>query len=179
MKALILATGMALVFLMATTALFQCWTVKRRAAAMTGLYLLSLPPFVAAFFLIPPNLGFLPDLFVENSLSVDLAFGLLLWTAAFFGGILQLYNLADRGFSLRIVMDIDNSETGSMSADQIFASYSAGKGIGWMYQKRLDDLVTHRLARIENGWIGNRRKGRRMALVFRRLRCFLRMDPQE
>ena len=30
--------------------------------------------------------------------------------------------------------------------DDVLAGYSAGRGIGWMYQKRLDDLVGHRLA---------------------------------
>ena len=99
-----------------------------------------------------------------------------MWTAAFFGGILQLYNLADRGFSLRIVMDIDSSKRRALTLDEILRAYGAGRGIDWMYQKRLDDLVRHRLACIENHSVRNRPRGHRLAVAFGWLRRFLMMD---
>jgi hypothetical protein len=165
------------IYLAVMTLLFRCCRIRARAAAMTRLYVVTLPGFVALHLLTPADLGFLPEDLTEPLPSVDLGFALLLWTAAFFGGILQLYNLADRGFSLRIIMDIEGGEGGSMSLDDVLAGYSAGRGISWMYQKRLDDLVQHRLARIEGGWIRNRRKGRRLAHLFGWLRCFLRLTP--
>jgi hypothetical protein len=176
MKGLLLATGTALAYLALITLVFRCWRIERRAAAMTRLFLVSLPCFLAVYHFTPVDLGFLPASVVEPAAWVDLGFGLLLWTAAFLGGILQLYNLADRGFSLRIVMDIQSSQDRALSLDEVLSGYSAGRGIGWMYQKRLDDLVKHQLARVENGWISNRSKGHRLARVFGWLRRFLQMD---
>src|SRR5690242_417782 len=106
MKGLLLATGMAAAYMGAITVLFLCCRVRHRAAAMTRVYLATLPVFVALHRLTPADLGFLPAQLTEPRAVIDLAFGILLWTAAFFGGILQLYNLADRGFSLRIIMDV-------------------------------------------------------------------------
>jgi hypothetical protein len=177
MKGLVLAIGMSAAYLVVLTLIFRCWRIQARAAVMTCLYLLTLPVFLVLHLLTPADLGFLPGSLTEPHPLVDLVFGLLLWTAAFFGGILQLYNLADRGFSLRIIMDIERGKDGAMSVDDVLAAYSDGRGIGWMYQKRLDDLVRHRLARIEGGWISNRRKGRRLALLFGWLRRFLQLDP--
>jgi hypothetical protein len=175
MKGLVLATGTAAVYLGLITLVFRCWRVRARAAVMTRLFLLTLPGFLALHLLTPADLGFLPAGLTEPRPWVDLGFGLLLWAAAFFGGILQLYNLADRGFSLRILIDVQSGEGGAMSVDEVLAAYSDGRGIGWMYQKRLDDLVRQRLARVEGGWISNRRKGRRLARVFGGLRQFLRL----
>jgi hypothetical protein len=176
MKGLILAAGMGILYLLVMTLLFRCWRIQARAAAMTLLFLLTLPGFLLLHLLTPTDLGFFPGGLTEPHPLVDLGFGLLLWTAAFFGGILQLYNLADRGFSLRIIMDIEQGNGGAMSVEEVLAAYSEGRGIGWMYQKRLDDLVRHRLARIDQGCISTRRKGRRLARLFGWLRGFLQLD---
>src|SRR5262245_40641174 len=178
MKALILASGMTLFYFLLVTLLFRFWQIRARAAAMTRLFLATLPAFIALHLLTPPDLGFLSPTLVEPQAVVDLAFALLLWGAAFFGGVLQLYNLADRGFSLRIVMDIERGKEGSMSLEEVLAGYSAGRGIDWMYQKRLDGLVEHGLADIEDGIVRNREKGRRLALLFGWLRQFLRLAPR-
>lgn len=176
MKAIVLTTGMALVYLVAITALFRCRAIERRARAMTIFFVYTVPLYVAAHQFTPADLWILPEIAVEPRPWVDLSFGILLWSAAFLGGILQLYNLADRGFSLRIVMDIQRSQGGSMSVDEIYTAYSGGRGIGWMYQKRLDDLVHHKLASIDDGHVRNLPSGQRLALAFGWLRRFLRMD---
>ncbi|OAI39518.1 hypothetical protein AYO40_05650 [Planctomycetaceae bacterium SCGC AG-212-D15] len=178
MKGVVLATGMTLLFMVVMTAIFRRWRIERRAVAMSRLYLASLPVFLGAYLVTPADLGFLPGYLTETRAVLDLGFGLLLWTAAFFGGILQLYNLADRGFSLRIVMDIESSKNRALSLDEVLRGYSAGRGIAWMYQKRLDNLVSQRLSRVENGWICNQARGQRLALVFAWLRMFLRMDSK-
>src|SRR5262245_18050261 len=58
---------------------------------------------VAAHSLLPDDLGFLPAWMVSPLWWVDLGFCVFLFAAGFFGGVMQLYNLADRGFSLRIL----------------------------------------------------------------------------
>lgn len=176
MKSFLLAAAMAFIYVATITALFRCRNIERRARAMTVLFLLSLPVYLVAHRITPADLGFLPEVLTEPLAWMDLAFGMMLWTAAFSGGILQLYNLADRGFSLRIVMDIQNSAKGAMSLEEIYSTYSGGRGIGWMYQKRLDDLVHQRLASIDDGRVCNRSKGQRVALVFGWLRHFLKME---
>ena len=90
-------------------------------------------------------------------------FCLGLWFAGFFGGNLQLYNLTERGMSLRMLIDVAQSGERGMTAQEIMRDYSAGQGIAWMYQKRLDVLLAGRLIRIEDGAIVNERRGRHVA----------------
>src|SRR5207245_2863608 len=72
-------------------------TVKRRLRPRRAVGLGSAPVFVAVHLWAPPGLGVLPVALAESARALDLAFGLLLFPAGFFGGILQVYNLADRG----------------------------------------------------------------------------------
>jgi hypothetical protein len=97
-------------------------------------------------------------------------FCLGLWFAGFFGGIIHLYNLTERGMSLRMLIDI--AEAGEYGLDQagMMSAYSRGQGITWMYNKRLDDLLEQRLVWIEDGMLINRPRGRSLAATFGRLR---------
>jgi hypothetical protein len=98
-----------------------------------------------------PDLGFLPSEMVMPIAWVDIAFAVFLYGVGFFGGLLQLYNLADRGFSLRIPIDILEAPSQGMRLDDVLQGYSWGRGIGWMYAKRLEDMQTAGLAEVEGG----------------------------
>ena len=176
MKAIVLAALMATMYFAAMTAAFlfaRPETLKARL--MVLLFGGTLPLGVALHYLTPFDLGFLPATWCESDTLLDLMFFLFIYCATFFGFILQLYNLADRGFSLRIVMDIDQAPDSSMTVDQVMTSYSAGRGIGWMYQKRIDDLARLELISINGSIAAATPPGERLARRFLKLRRFLRI----
>ena len=176
MKAIVLAAVMAIFYFVAiTTAFLLASPDIRKARLMVLLFGSSLPLAAALHYLTPADLGFLPASWCESDRLMDLAFFLFIYSATFFGFILQLYNLADRGFSLRIVIDIDQSLERYMTIDQVMTSYSAGRGIGWMYQKRIDDLAKLELIRVNGGIAAITPSGQRVASRFFRLRRFLRI----
>jgi hypothetical protein len=179
LKSLILAILFTLAYTTVITALVRTGSIHSRAAMMTKAFLLSVPLFVWAHLATPGSLGFLPEVFIEPWYWTDLAFGLMLYGAGFFGGVLQLYNLADRGLSLRILIDIDESAGGTLDAHGVAERYSAGKGIGWMYQKRIDDMVETGLLSINGKNAVLTDRGRRLAMIFVMLRGFLRMEGEE
>jgi hypothetical protein len=178
-KAVFLAAAMTIAYLLALTVGFRLLPAETlRARFMVRLFLLTLPASVAIHYVTPDNLGFLPVHWYETGYGVDLWFFLFLYSACFFGGLLQLYNLADRGFSLRIVIDIDNSPTGYMTVDEVVDSYSSGRGIEWMYQKRIDDLARLNLIAVDKGMVSPTLSGSRMASRFSWLRRFLKVAAQ-
>lgn len=176
MKGLLLAVVMSVVCVAIVTLGFRMRDIQRRAAFMVHIFLATLPLFVVIHVASPSDLGILPVGLSDASPRLDLAFGLLVYLAGFFGGILQLYNLADRGFSLRMLIDIDESPRGALSAGDVARAYGGGRGIGWMYQKRLDGLLEHGLIRVEGGTVETSPRGRRVARVLGRLMSFLRLD---
>ncbi len=174
-KALFVAISFAVAYLILFTLLLRCFTIRRRAKVMTILFMASVPLFAAVFILTPSDLGFLPAWLLEPIFLVDLIFGLFLYTAAYAGGILQLYNLADRGFSLRIVLDVVRSPAG-LTLDEIALAYSDGQGLRWMYAKRVADLVGARLCVLDQNNLKNLPRGTRLARLFRTLRNFFHHD---
>jgi hypothetical protein len=172
MKALLLGGLGTLAYLAAATLLLRRVS-GRRAAALVRLFLATVPGFAAVCLLTPPDLGFLPQSVTEPVPWIDLGLGLFLYAAGFFGGSLQLYNLAERGFSLRILIDVFESASGGMTEEALYRGYSGGRGIPWMYQKRLDDLREQGLMEGEGGWVSATPRGRRAAAIFRRLRAFV------
>lgn len=123
------------------------------------------------FFLTLPVV-FILNITTHSNLNVwiDFAFSFFLYIAGFFGGVLQLYNLADRGFSLRILIDIYEHPFGKMSVDDIMTGYSGGQGIDWMYSKRIRGMVSLGLVEIQDGLIVNTDKGKKISRIFYRLR---------
>ena len=57
----------------------------------------------------------------------------------------QAFSLTVRGFSLRVVVDI--FERGPLNEDQVITGYSGGRGLDWMYEKRLAALESLHLIR--------------------------------
>lgn len=174
MKAILVALLAGMVLFAIVTLVLRLSPTKRRARAMLVAFLAVLPFLVLVHLVTPPDLGFLPARLVTPIAPVDLAFAVFLYGVGFFGGILQLYNLADRGFSLRILVDILESRHGTMDVDGIMAGYSAGRGIVWMYDKRVQGMVSTGLVCIEGDRLILTDKGRRAADVFRRLRDLAR-----
>jgi hypothetical protein len=175
MKGLLLAAAGSLSCVLTVTVLFRAATASRCATAMLYVFLATVPLYIAAYALTPADLGWLPERLVEQRAFVSGAFGLFVHAALFFGGWLQVYNLAERGFSLRILIDIDESPGGALSADEEETRYGSGRGMRWMFDKRLEGLVSSGLVIQRAGRLVTTDKGARVARLFGGLRAFLRI----
>jgi hypothetical protein len=175
MKAVVLVVAMSFVYLLSISVAFHfARTNIRNAAFLTRLFFLSIPFAVTAYWATPADLWFLPASLAEPA-WIEFLFFLFVYGSTFFGGILQVYALADRGFSLRISVDIDKAG-GCMSIPEVIGAYSEGKGTDWMYQKRLDNLTELRLIETHGDRILVTAAGKRIAAPMAGLRAFLRVD---
>jgi hypothetical protein len=177
MKAILLAALAELLLFACISALLRFGVTSRRARSMLIAFLSVLPLLLVAHLVTPPDLGFLPAALAMPIVWIDIAFALFLYSVGFFGGILQLYNLADRGFSLRILIDILEAPSQEMRLDDVMQGYSAGRGIAWMYAKRLEDLQSAGLAKVEGESLVLTPKGQRVAKLFTWLQEFARVAP--
>ena len=100
MKGLLLAAASSLLCVAAVTVVFCIVDVRRRAAAMLRIFLATIPLYVAAYALTPADLWLLPERLVEPRSFLCGVFGLFVHAALFFGGWLQVYNLAFLGYNL-------------------------------------------------------------------------------
>lgn len=178
MKAILVAALAELLLFVGVSAGLRRGTTERRAGLMVSGFAAMLPVLLAIHVLTPPDLGFLSAEMVMPIAWIDMAFTVFLYSAGFFGGVLQLYNLADRGFSLRILIDILETPSQTMSLDDVMERYSAGRGIAWMYAKRLRDMESARLARVEGYCLVLTPKGLRVARLFTWLHEFARVPPR-
>jgi hypothetical protein len=178
MKAIFVATLAELLLLACVSGGLRSGITEQRAKLMLAAFISVLPALVALHLLTPPDLGFLAPKLVMPIAWFDLAFALFLYGVGFFGGVLQLYNLADRGFSLRIMIDILEARSQAMTLDQVMTGYSAGRGIAWMYAKRLADMQSAGLAKRDGECLVLTPKGRRVATLFTRLQEFARVTPR-
>ena len=175
MKSILLAAAATVAMAVAVTVTFRAFPGPRRAAAMMRVFLGGLPVLVAAWAVTPDDLGFLPRPLLAEPRWFDLAACLFFYAAAFGGGVLQLYNLADRGLSLRILADLAESSAAALTLDELVAQYGGGRGLVSMYDKRLDGLIEHRLVVVEGGHVGLTGRGRFCAGPLSGLRRFLRL----
>ena len=179
MKALLLALGCSLLYAAAATALLRLHQTRYRAAAMLRLFWATVPVYLAAYAATPADLGFLPPLLVEPRYVPACAFGLFVHAALFFGGWWQVYNLADRGCALHIILAIAESPERALSAPEIEARYGAGRGLHWMPDKRIEDIRDTGLATLRAGRLRPTPKGARVARLFGLLRAVLQLGPTE
>jgi hypothetical protein len=170
MKAILLSAATGLMLFILCTACLRYCRPHNRVRVLGGLFLALLPLLALAHIATPPDLGFLSRDSLVSIPGLDLVFATALYATGFFGGILQLYNLADRGLSLRVLIDILENSSGKMSADEIMRSYGSGKGIIWMYDKRIGDMLSSGLVREADGNLVLTRRGIMLARVYSALR---------
>src|SRR5215470_10690926 len=177
MKAICLATAMTIVLLLSVTIAFRFAPRKRRVRQSAILYLACTVALAGAWLATPADLGFLPPWLLADPPGFDLLLALFFFAAAFFGGVLQLYNLADRGFSLRILIDALEQPSRTVTAEQLVAGYGGGQGVEWMYDKRVHGLLEEDLVRRTDGSFVLTARGAAAADMFIHVRRFLRLDP--
>jgi hypothetical protein len=177
MKAVVVSVTMTIGLLVAVTVTSR---VRRTSARqMMTVFFCCLIISVLVWLQTPSDLGFLPESSLINPTGLDLLLMLFFFTAAFFGGVLQLYNLADRGFSLRILIDIEEAGISGVDAEWAMTNYSNGQGLTWMYRKRIDGLLKANLVRPEKGMLVLTSKGRRAADALSAARCFLHLEQTQ
>lgn len=170
MKAILLASGSGLLLFALVTICLRYVKTNNRVRIMGILFVAVLPLLVCVHLITPSDLGFLG---AEARLLIpglDLSFALFLYLAGFFGGILQLYNLADRGFSLRMLIDILQEPSGVMTVDDMMTGYGGGHGIIWMYDKRIRDMIYNGLVTEFGNKLVLTGRGLRLARTYRILR---------
>jgi hypothetical protein len=81
-------------------------------------------------------------------------------------GYIEFWSLVERSFSLRIL--IDTSARGSgLTRDEIAKHYSEGRGLDWMMEKRIKDLLGSGMLEAAGRTATLSRRGRVVARVFR------------
>lgn len=170
MKGIVLAPLVSLLYAVAVLVIFRLCRPENRVGVMFKLYVATLPLLGVLLAAAPPDLGFLPPVLTESNEWLDGGYSLFIYSASVLGGWLQLYNLADRGLSLRILIDARERPDGSVNVDYIRKSYGAGKGMDWMYEKRLLGLLRLGLMRIEASDLALTERGLRNARLVRLLR---------
>jgi hypothetical protein len=177
MKAICLASAMTVVLLALVTFCFQLSPSAHRARQMLFVYLFCLAVLVTLWFATPDDLGFLGRSLLAEPAWLDFAAALFFFSAAFFGGALQLYNLCDRGFSLRILVDMLEAPADAVDIDYLTANYSSGRGLVWMYRKRIDDILAARFIDQVNKQIVLTAKGEMFADLFINADRVLGLEP--
>jgi len=177
MKAAILATAATIVLLVLVTLALRLHLMPRRARQMTLIYVACLIGVASAWFVTSADLGFLAQSLLIEPPWLDLSLMLFFFSAAFFGGVLQLYNLADRGLSLRILIDFAEADSRIIDTDWLIANYGNGKGLAWMYGKRIAGMLETNLVERKAEMIELTSKGVRAAAVLSAVRRFLRLEP--
>jgi hypothetical protein len=171
MKAILLSSAMTAVLFFVATVALRYFRSAQRVRQLTLCYLACLLALAFVWEHTPDELGFLSADLVAEPRWVDFAAMVFYFSAAFFGGILQLYNLADRGFSLRILVDFMEAPEPADPA-QVAARYSRGRGLGWMYRKRIDGLLAGGFISISAEDVALTPKGAATAAFFARARRF-------
>jgi hypothetical protein len=177
MKAILLAAASGLVLILIATALFRSLYIARRARALLLVFLACLALLITLHLLTPDDLGLLPTALLAPR-WVDLLFSNFLLTAGFLGGVLQIYNLADRGLSLRMLIDILQSPSGKANAAEVATIYGSGQGVDWMYEKRLQGLSASGLISDDGTTLELTRKGARVADLFVALHRYCRLTGE-
>jgi hypothetical protein len=178
MKAVILATVMTVILLVLVTLALRHHPTPRRARQMMLIYGVCLIGAATLWFATSDDLGFLAQSLLIEPPWLDLSLMLFFFSAAFFGGVLQLYNLADRGLSLRILIDFAEADPRIIDTNWLIAHYGGGKGLTWMYGKRITGMLETNLVERKAGMIALTAKGARTAAVLFLVRRFLRLEPR-
>jgi hypothetical protein len=170
LKGLVLAViGFAL-FLVVHVLLFRLRVPARRFMAMVrtmfalGLLLILLHR------LTPPDLGFLPAAYTQAGWAVDLLNGLLVYGFLFIG-YCMFYFLVDRGFSGRMMIEIESSPERRLRPHEIAARYS----LEMVLQRRLNEMLEIGRITDEQGRYRNTGKGRSAAAMFAFVKRFLQL----
>ncbi len=170
LKGLVLAVAGFLLFLLAHVVLFRLYVPTRRFMALVRLAVLIGLGIIFVHRATGPRMGFLPPMPTAAGWAVDLLNGLLVY-AFLFIGYCMFYFLVDRGFSGRILIEIETAPDRRQRQADIAARYS----MELVMRRRLSDMLDiGQIVEVDGRWCTTA-KGRRAARVFAFVKRFLQL----
>lgn len=170
LKGLVLACGAFLVFLISHILLFQIRVPQRRFFTMARIACVIGLSLIAVHRLTESNLGFLPHAYTGAGWAVDLLNAELVFGFLFIGYCMFFF-LVDRGFSGRIMIEIENASKQRLRQQDIAVRYS----LEMVLQRRLDEMLEIGRVIKNNGRYRNTEKGRLAARLFAFTKRFLQL----
>ena len=140
MRGVALAVVWMLTVMVVTIIVFHCWMMTRRFRVMCLIFLAGLVGFVIHALLTQPE----PPLWagaLRLQAVAELLNGLYFYWFLFFGIFVQAYGLADRGFSVGILTALYYSSESAKTRRDIKQLYAGGKGMAYVRQKRVQQMV--------------------------------------
>jgi len=168
MTGFVLSIGWALAAAIATLVMLHLRRVTRRVRLMGWLGLLGLVGFVAHYLLIHPC----PTQALRVGWGLEFVNGLYFYLFGFIGVFLQIYGLADRGFSLAMLTDLNRAHPRAMTREALKQTYADGKGLTYVSHKRMHQLTHGGFIRTEGNTVRATRLGAaigRVCVALRRL----------
>ncbi len=170
LKGLLLALGGFLIFLVAHAGLFRWSMPERRFVAMVRLAAAIGVCMIAFHRVTPSDLGFLPASSTDAGWGVDLLNGTLVYGFLFIG-YCMFYFLVDRGFSGRIMIEIEQSSERRLRWQDIAVRYS----MEMVLRRRLSEMLEIGRIVVKEGRFCNTAKGQSAAAMFAFVKRFLQL----
>jgi len=170
LKGLVLAIGFFVLFLVIHVFLFRLRVPERRFRAMVRIAFALGLVLVAAHRATSSEMGVLPPAYTTAGWAVDLLNSLLVYTFLFVG-YSMFYFLVDRGFSGRIMIEIENSPLRRLRSTEIAARYS----LEMVLRRRLSEMLEIGRITETGGCYRNTEKGQSAATMFAFVKRFLQL----
>lgn len=169
LKGLVLALGAFITFLVLHLCLFRCYLPERRFITMVRLAVVIGMGLTVIHRITPPELGFLPSAH-GTGWAVDLLNGVLVYGFLFIG-YCMFYFLVDRGFSGRIMIEIEQAQDRRLRKEEIARRYP----LDMVLRRRLNEMLE--IGRIveKEGRYCNTAKGQSAAILFAFVKRFLQL----
>jgi hypothetical protein len=80
-------------------------------------------------------------------------------------GYVEFWSIIERSFSLRLLIDLAEAPEG-LTRDEIAARYSVGRGLQWLMEKRISDLIGSGMAQHTGARLGLTSRGHLVGILF-------------
>ncbi|MBI1957814.1 MAG: hypothetical protein HYU42_13600 [Candidatus Rokubacteria bacterium] len=172
LKGILLACGAFGAFLPLHLAIFHLRAPHRRFGSMVRLHASLALGLIVAYAVTPPDVWVIPAGWAGAGWLIDLANGLLVHSLLF-AGYSMFYFLVDRGFSARILIEIERAPGQALTPEEVAAIYSLDRVVA----RRLDEMVDIGSVIKEGDRYRMTARGRREAQPFAFLKSFFRLGP--
>ena len=160
------------VFLVAHLVVFRVRAPARRFDAMVRVHWLLVPALLFAYVITPADLGVLPGGLTRAGWLMDLVNGIIVYDFLFVG-YSMFYFLVDRGFSARILIEIEQAPQGALTQEEVEAVYAPEQIVG----RRLGDLLDVQSVTRAGDRFRIEPRGRGQARVFSSVKTFFNLGP--
>ena len=172
LKGILLACGAFGAFVPLHLAIFHLRAPHRRFGSMVRLHASLALGLIVAYAVTPPDVWVIPAGWAGAGWLIDLANGLLVQSLLFVG-YSMFYFLVDRGFSARILIEIERAPGQALTPEEVAAIYSLDRVVA----RRLDEMVDIGSVIKEGDRYRMTARGRREAQRFAFLKSFFRLGP--